>query len=81
MNQVLNMKIKSLDYDTNTWNRAQLVRYIDNKDGKKLLIIWNNVGNGANSNKQCFSFSSYRYGGICGGERCKSKCQVQHAYF
>lgn len=50
-------EIKSHDYDTNTWNRAQLVRYIDNKDGEKIIAhTWNNVVKwGESSNKQPFS--------------------------
>jgi len=50
-------EIKSHDYDTNTWNRVQLVRYIDNKDGEKIIAhTWNNVVKwGESSNKQPFS--------------------------
>ena len=50
-------EVKSHDYDTNTWNRSLLVRYIDNKDGEKIIAhTWNNVVNwGESSNKQPFS--------------------------
>jgi hypothetical protein len=50
-------EIKSHDFDTNTWNRALLVRYIDNKDGEKIIAhTWNNVVKwGESSNKQPFS--------------------------
>jgi len=50
-------EVKSHDVDPNTWNRSQLIRYIDNTDGEKIIAhTWNNVVEwGQNSNKQPFS--------------------------
>ncbi len=50
-------EIKPNDFDTNTWNSSLLVRYIDNKDGEKIIAhTWNNVvAWGDSSNKQPFS--------------------------
>jgi hypothetical protein len=47
----------SNDIDPNTWNRSLLVRYIDNKDGEKIIAhTWNNVVKwGDSSNKQPYS--------------------------
>ena len=50
-------EVKSHDVDPNTWNRSQLLRYIDNKDGGKIIAhTWNNVVKwGDSSNKQPYS--------------------------
>ena len=50
-------EVKSHDVDPNTWNRSLLLRYIDNKDGEKIVAhTWNNVVNwGDSSNKQPYS--------------------------
>jgi hypothetical protein len=50
-------EVKSHDVDPNTWNRSQLIRYIDNRDGEKIIAhTWNNVVEwGQSSNKQPFS--------------------------
>ena len=50
-------EVKSHKVDPNTWNRSQLLRYIDNKDGEKVVAhTWNNVVKwGESSNKQPFS--------------------------
>jgi len=50
-------EVKSHDVDPNTWNRSLLLRYIDNKDGEKIIAhTWNNVVKwGESSNKQPFS--------------------------
>jgi hypothetical protein len=50
-------EVKSHEVDPNTWNRSQLIRYIDNEDGEKIIAhTWNNVVKwGDNSNKQPFS--------------------------
>ena len=50
-------EVKSHDFDTNTWNRSLLLRYINNKDGEKIVAhTWNNVvAWGDNSKKQPFS--------------------------
>ena len=50
-------EVKTHDIDPNTWNRSQLLRYIDNKDGEKIVAhTWNNVVKwGEKSNKQPFS--------------------------
>ena len=50
-------EVKSHEVDPNTWNRSQLVRYIDNNDGEKIVAhTWNNVVKwGESSNKQPFS--------------------------
>ena len=50
-------EVKSHKVDPNTWNRSLLLRYIDNKDGEKIVAhTWNNVVKwGESSNKQPFS--------------------------
>ena len=50
-------EVKTHDIDPNTWNRSQLLRYVDNKDGEKIVAhTWNNVVKwGEKSNKQPFS--------------------------
>ena len=50
-------EVKSHKLDPNTWNRSLLLRYIDNKDGEKVVAhTWNNVVKwGESSNKQPFS--------------------------
>jgi len=50
-------EIKSHKVDPNTWNRSQLLRYLDNKNGDKIVAhTWNNVVKwGESSNKQPFS--------------------------
>ena len=50
-------EVKSHKVDPNTWNRTQLLRYFDNKDGEKIVAhTWNNVVKwGESSNKQPFS--------------------------
>ena len=50
-------EVKTNDIDPNTWNRSLLLRYIDNKDGEKIVAhTWNNVVKwGESSNKQPFS--------------------------
>ena len=50
-------EVKSHDVDPNTWNRPQIIRYIDNEDGEKIIAhTWNNVVKwGDSSNKQPFS--------------------------
>jgi hypothetical protein len=50
-------EVKSHEVDPNTWNRSQLIRYIDNEDGEKIIAhTWNNVVEwGQSSNKQPFS--------------------------
>jgi hypothetical protein len=50
-------EVKTHDIDPNTWNRSLLLRYIDNKDGEKIVAhTWNNVVKwGESSNKQPFS--------------------------
>ena len=54
--QELNMyEVKSHKVDPNTWNRSKLLN-IDNKDGEKVVALWNNVVKwGESSNKQPFS--------------------------
>mgnify|MGYP001181568113 FL=1 len=49
--------VKTHEVDPNTWNRSQLLRFIDNSDGEKIIAhTWNNVVKwGENSNKQPFS--------------------------
>ena len=50
-------EVKSQKVDPNAWNMAQLLRYLDNKDGGKIVAhTWNNVVKwGESSNKQPFS--------------------------
>ena len=50
-------QVKSHEVDPNTWNKPLLLRYIDNKDGEKIVAhTWNNVVKwGESSNKQPFS--------------------------
>lgn len=50
-------EVKSHDHDKNTWNRPQIIKFLDNKDGSKIIAhSWNNVVNwGDQSNKQPFS--------------------------
>ena len=50
-------EIKSNDFDKNTWQNPQIIRYLDNKDGGKIIThSWNNVVQwGEKSNKQPFS--------------------------
>ena len=49
--------VKTHEVDPNTWNRSQLLRFIDNSDGEKIIAhTWNNVVKwGESSNKQPFS--------------------------
>ena len=50
-------EIKSNQYSINTWNSPQLLKYINNKDGNKIIAhTWNNVVKwGKQSDKQPFS--------------------------
>jgi len=50
-------EVKTHEVDPNTWNRSQLLRFIDNSDGEKIVAhTWNNVVKwGESSNKQPFS--------------------------
>ena len=50
-------EIKSNEHSINTWNSPQLLKYIDNKDGNKIIAhTWNNVVEwGKQSDKQPFS--------------------------
>ncbi|MDB3905757.1 hypothetical protein N9354_00415 [Alphaproteobacteria bacterium] len=50
-------EIKSNDFDKNTWQSPQIIKYLDNKDGGKIIAhSWNNVVQwGEKSNKQPFS--------------------------
>ena len=50
-------EVKSADFDTNTWNRPQMIKYVNNSDGEKIIAhTWNNVVKwGDKSNKQPFS--------------------------
>ena len=50
-------EVKSYDYDQNTWNKPQILEFLDNKDGAKIIAhSWNNVVKwGEQSNKQPFS--------------------------
>ena len=50
-------EIKSNDFDKNTWQNPQIIKYLDNKDGGKIIThSWNNVVQwGEKSNKQPFS--------------------------
>ena len=37
-------EVKSHEHSINTWNSPQLLKYIDNKDGNKIIAhTWNNV--------------------------------------
>ena len=49
--------IKSNDYDKNTWHRPQIIKYLNNENGNKIIThSWNNVVQwGDESNKQPFS--------------------------
>ena len=50
-------EVKSADFDTNTWNRPQMIKYVNNSDGEKIIAhTWNNVVKwGEKSKKQPFS--------------------------
>ena len=50
-------EVKPNDYDFNTWNRPQIIRFLDNNDGAKIIThSWNNVVEwGAKSSKQPLS--------------------------
>ena len=50
-------EIKSNEHSINTWNSPQLLKYINNKDGNKIIAhTWNNVVEwGKESDKQPFS--------------------------
>ena len=50
-------EVKSNEHSNNTWNSPQLLKYIDNKDGNKIIAhTWNNVVEwGKQSDKQPFS--------------------------
>ena len=50
-------EVKSNDFDKNTWQSPQIIKYLDNKDGGKIIThSWNNVVQwGEKSNKQPFS--------------------------
>ena len=50
-------EIKSNDFDKNTWQNPQIIRYLDNKDGEKIIAhSWNNVVQwGKESDQQPFS--------------------------
>ena len=50
-------EVKSHEHSINTWNSPQLLKYIDNKDGNKIIAhTWNNVVEwGKQSDKQPFS--------------------------
>ena len=50
-------EVKSHEYSINTWNSPQLLKYINNKDGNKIIAhTWNNVVEwGKESDKQPFS--------------------------
>ena len=50
-------EIKSNDYDKNTWHRPQIIKYLNNENGNKIIThSWNNVVQwGDESNKQPFS--------------------------
>ena len=50
-------EIKSNDFDKNTWQNPQIIRYLDNKDGGKIIAhSWNNVVQWGNeSDQQPFS--------------------------
>ena len=50
-------EIKSNDYDKNTWHRPQIIKYLNNVNGSKIVThSWNNVVQwGDESNKQPFS--------------------------
>ena len=49
-------EVKSYDYDQNTWNKPQILEFLNNKDGAKIIAhSWNNVVKwGEQSNKQPF---------------------------
>ena len=50
-------EVKSHEHSVNTWNSPQLLKYINNKDGNKIIAhTWNNVVEwGKQSDKQPFS--------------------------
>ena len=50
-------EVKSNEHSNNTWNSPQLLKYINNKDGQKIIAhTWNNVVEwGKQSDKQPFS--------------------------
>jgi hypothetical protein len=50
-------EVKSHEHSINTWNSPQLLKYINNKDGNKIIAhTWNNVVEwGKESDKQPFS--------------------------
>ena len=50
-------EVKSHEHSINTWNSPQLLKYINNKDGNKIIAhTWNNVVEwGKQSDKQPFS--------------------------
>ena len=50
-------EIKSNDFDKNTWQSPQIIKYLDNKDGEKIIAhSWNNVVQWGNeSDQQPFS--------------------------
>ena len=50
-------KVNYQKYSNNTWNSPQLIKYINNKDGEKIIAhTWNNVVEwGKESDKQPFS--------------------------
>ena len=50
-------EIKSNDFDKNTWQSPQIIKYLDNKDGGKIIAhSWNNVVQWGNeSDQQPFS--------------------------
>ena len=50
-------QVKSHEHSINTWNSPQLLKYVDNKDGNKIIAhTWNNVVEwGKQSDKQPFS--------------------------